>query len=145
MGFAGLRDRSEECGVGNSSGSVKYSIETKKALGPIPGKIAISGNPCPNTRRRRPEYNNMLRHAISRTTRTALISGRRSGLGALSAAPSSVSSILSQRRCFSSDLPDHTVQGMPALSPTMEVGNISWRMQVSGIPQYTRDGPKRVT
>ncbi|GMH89590.1 hypothetical protein TrST_g3506 [Triparma strigata] len=71
----------------------------------------------------------MLRHAISRTTRTALISGRRSGLGALSAAPSSVSSILSQRRCFSSDLPDHTVQGMPALSPTMEVGNISWRMQ----------------
>ncbi|GMH51692.1 hypothetical protein TL16_g01063 [Triparma laevis f. inornata] len=38
------------------------------------------------------------------------------------------SSLLSQSRFFSSDLPDHTVQGMPALSPTMEVGNISWRM-----------------
>ena len=91
------------------------------------------------------QYNNMLRQAISRTANRALISGRRSGLGALSAAPSSVSSILSQRRCFSSDLPDHTVQGMPALSPTMEVGNISWRMQVSGIPQYTRNGPNWVT
>ena len=35
-------------------------------------------------------------------------------------------------RGFSStDLPDHTVQGMPALSPTMEVGNVSWRMEVS--------------
>ncbi|GMH70679.1 hypothetical protein TrLO_g13244 [Triparma laevis f. longispina] len=39
------------------------------------------------------------------------------------------SSLLSQCRFFSSDLPDHIVQGMPALSPTMEVGNISWRMK----------------
>ncbi|GMH89060.1 hypothetical protein TL16_g11342 [Triparma laevis f. inornata] len=62
--------------------------------------------------------------AMLRLTRNVV----RPALHALTRRPAP-SSLLSQRRFFSSDLPDHTVQGMPALSPTMEVGNISWRMK----------------